>query len=1445
MLSLPSSSSARHRYHVFLSFRGEDTRKNFTDHLYAALRRKGIVTFRDDSNLRPGEEIAPELFKAIKESWCSLIVFSETYAFSGWCLEELAEIVKQRKERGHKVFPIFYDVDPTFLRNQTGKVEEAFAKHEERYKENKEKTQKWRSALTEVSNVKGWHLNDRHETEFIDDIVEKIYSLVPHELIGPIIPSKDFMPSKSSNLTFNQILEALQTTGVNMIGLYGMPGVGKTTLAKQVLKHAKEQKLFDHVVMVTMSQTPDINKIQDRIGESLRLELKALTEEGKAEELLRRLKELEKILIIIDDVWNEFDFHTIGIPMGDEHKGCKILLTMRLQQVCVRMNCQEKFLLNILSEDEAWALFRDKADLKDNVSITLNEVANEVASECKGLPLAIVAVGTALKGESLDGWIAANKRFKDSRHLDNEDVCEVIYNRLQLSYDYLKGDNIRACFLLCSLFPEDVNISIEKMLTFVAGLGLFSGIHLMEDLRREIRLALRRLEDSGLLLKSEYGYDDDYEEYYGDYEEYDDIEEYGRMHDMVRDFAHWLTLKEKNVYMVKEGLMEWPISERFECCTAMAFWNSNINNFPEKLNFSKVKILVFTGKELMRIPSTFVKGMKALQVLLLRNVIFSLKELKFMTNLRTLRFEDCKLENISSLRNLEDLEILVLCRTNIYELPKEFVASPRLKLLYFSLSRDHKQVNFPPNLLARLTSLQELHMTCGNNVNLSELNSLSGLTVLSLRVSTDQCFPENSVFPKLPIYSIAVNDSPRYAYKELNFTTLKITNSSSSLSACKELFCNVEKLSLRDVRQPKNIVPSIDQKGLNELTSLELNHCTDMECLMNTTEKKWPTTAFSNLEKLHMKGMSCFKQPCHGPVPIGFLQKLKDVCIESCERLKVVFQVEGLLEKGKNISETPLLSNLTSLYLDSLPELKSIWELQSITHQNHGSLQSLEDVRIQKCSQMKCVFPTFVAKCLSHLEQLIVYFCDELEQVFDFPQDVEELKVPLPSFFKNLELEPLPQLNWIWKGPRYQGSRQNLKVAEISNCNSLKYLFSQSLAQSLVVLEKLQIESCDGLEHITTDQVECDNNIEPEIGHLHPPLFPKLTSLAILCCPRLKYVFHVTKEKNGVDRAIVLPCLQDLLLENLLSLTCFCSENYPILSPSLENFIASECPRLEFFTIQQEVNKQVEQKELRVSELGYDNVCDTNNSQKIPQIQAGLLSRIEGITLMNIHQLQGPIQVAKLHYLRRLIVSKCAGLKSLFSSMLAQNLPQLNFLSIECCPKLEEIIKMDDQTSIASSSQGHLQPISFPSLAAIHISDCNNLKSLLPISVTRSLPKLWSLQIAGASKLEQVFGCQGELKVEDNQKEIMFPKLQKLKLSELRSLKSFAPMGYRFLFPSLNYFEVTICPKLPPSFIMDSNFPAHARTKVVDILRAYHCVKLSVYGVINQFVNFLPFITVK
>ena len=110
--SSSSTSTRGWNYDVFLSFRGEDTRHTFTDHLYRALNRKWIRTFRDTEELRRGEEIAPELLKAIEESRICLIILSKNYARSRWCLEELAKIMDCREQMGKLVFPILYHVDP-------------------------------------------------------------------------------------------------------------------------------------------------------------------------------------------------------------------------------------------------------------------------------------------------------------------------------------------------------------------------------------------------------------------------------------------------------------------------------------------------------------------------------------------------------------------------------------------------------------------------------------------------------------------------------------------------------------------------------------------------------------------------------------------------------------------------------------------------------------------------------------------------------------------------------------------------------------------------------------------------------------------------------------------------------------------------------------------------------------------------------------------------------------------------------------------------------------------------------------------------------------------------------------------------------------------------------------------------------------------------------------
>ncbi|KAL8258394.1 hypothetical protein R6Q59_030435 [Mikania micrantha] len=148
-----SSSSQSWNHDVFLSFRGEDTRKNFVDHLYTALVQQGIRTYKDDETLARGESIGPSLMKAIRESQIAIIVFSENYANSSWCLDELTYIIECKEKRVQIVMPIFYNIDPSYVRNQKGEYGEALAKHKVAHKH---KLESWKIALVTAGNIAGW-----------------------------------------------------------------------------------------------------------------------------------------------------------------------------------------------------------------------------------------------------------------------------------------------------------------------------------------------------------------------------------------------------------------------------------------------------------------------------------------------------------------------------------------------------------------------------------------------------------------------------------------------------------------------------------------------------------------------------------------------------------------------------------------------------------------------------------------------------------------------------------------------------------------------------------------------------------------------------------------------------------------------------------------------------------------------------------------------------------------------------------------------------------------------------------------------------------------------------------------------------------------------------------------------------------------------------------------
>ncbi|KAL4561309.1 hypothetical protein LXL04_033473 [Taraxacum kok-saghyz] len=165
-----SSSTSGHRYDVFLSFRGIDTRHSFTDHLHKALVDANITTFLDDEEIEIGEDLKPELKSAIKASRASIIILSKNYAASTWCLDELVLILEQRVTSNHIVIPIFYLVEPTHVRKQHSTFGDAMAKYkimmEAETNANKKsqwvrKIDRWNKALIEVADLKGKDVNGR------------------------------------------------------------------------------------------------------------------------------------------------------------------------------------------------------------------------------------------------------------------------------------------------------------------------------------------------------------------------------------------------------------------------------------------------------------------------------------------------------------------------------------------------------------------------------------------------------------------------------------------------------------------------------------------------------------------------------------------------------------------------------------------------------------------------------------------------------------------------------------------------------------------------------------------------------------------------------------------------------------------------------------------------------------------------------------------------------------------------------------------------------------------------------------------------------------------------------------------------------------------------------------------------------------------------------------
>ncbi|KAL7589852.1 hypothetical protein Lser_V15G37395 [Lactuca serriola] len=421
-------SSEVWKYHVFLSFRGEDTRKTFVDHLYTALEQQGIYTYKDDETLPRGESIGPSLEKAIEESQIAVIIFSKNYADSSWCLDELVHIMKCKDARNQIVMPVFYNVDPAEVRKQKRKYREAFAKHA---LENNKKVESWKKALVDASNISGWepeHIANGHESKCIKTIVDTI-----SRRLHPITSSVD------DNLVgvearMQRLISQIGFGGKRMIGIWGVGGGGKTTLASSI--YDEISSMFDGCCFLKNIREESSNKdglenlqaeILSGILKQEKLEVRRV-EEGRR--MLKDRLQYRKVLIVLDDVDNLDQLEELAGSRDWFGEGSRIITTTRDEHVLTGDKVDVIHNISLLNNDEAMKLFYKHAPRGHRRIEDYERLSKDVVSYSGGLPLALRVLGRFLCDKEMNEWRSALARLKE---IPDANILE----KLKISFDGL------------------------------------------------------------------------------------------------------------------------------------------------------------------------------------------------------------------------------------------------------------------------------------------------------------------------------------------------------------------------------------------------------------------------------------------------------------------------------------------------------------------------------------------------------------------------------------------------------------------------------------------------------------------------------------------------------------------------------------------------------------------------------------------------------------------------------------------------------------------------------------------------------------------------------------------------------------------------------------------------------------------------------------------------
>ncbi|XP_057430423.1 disease resistance protein RPV1-like isoform X1 [Lotus japonicus] len=699
ILPSPSSFTCDWTYDVFLNFRGIDTRHGFTGNIYNSLHQKGIHTFIDDERLNKGEEITPALLHAIKESRIFISVFSENYASSTHCLDELVMILECSKAQGRLFWPVFFGVDPSQVRHQSGAYKDALAKHEERFQDDKGKVQKWKDALCQAANVSGWHFQQGSQSEYmfigkiVEEVSEKINRTPLHVAYKPVGLESPVLAVVSSLLGLGSDEE------VNMVGIHGIGGIGKSTIARAVYNMIADQ--FEGLCFLADIRQRAINHGLAQLQETLLSEVLGekdfkVGDVYRGMSIIKKRLHRKKILLILDDVDSQKQLQALS---GHDWfgSGSKIIITTRNKHLLATHGVVKLYEVKQLNDETALELFNWHAFKHKEISPDYADISKRAVSYAQGLPLALEVIGSYLFGKSLSVWKSALDKYETILHKD-------IHEILKVSYDDLEEDE-KGIFLDIACFFNSYQMGYVKEILYLHGFNAENGMQVLND------KSLIKIDGSGCV----------------------------KMHDLIQDMGREIVRLESTMEPGKRSRL-W-LTEDI------------VHVLEENTGTDTVEVMVINlckDKEVQWNGKAF-KKMKNLRILIVTNACFSRGPQNLPNSLRVLDWSAYPSLSLPADFNPKNLVILSLPESCL----QSFKSSKVFESLNFMDFDGCKFLTELPNL----TGLPNLGALCLDNCsNLIKIHGSVGFLNKLMLLSVQGCTQLEMLVPFINLPSLETLD---------------------------------------------------------------------------------------------------------------------------------------------------------------------------------------------------------------------------------------------------------------------------------------------------------------------------------------------------------------------------------------------------------------------------------------------------------------------------------------------------------------------------------------------------------------------------------------------------------------------------------------------------------------------------------------------------------------